>query len=65
MSSCPNCNARLTCGCQRRTASDGTQCCSNCVKSKNAQISARVVQRNTASSPTNVKVNYSGPGKQI
>jgi hypothetical protein len=28
---CSNCNARLSCGCQRRRASDGKQCCSTCV----------------------------------
>ena len=28
---CPNCNATLSCGCQRRTASDGKGCCSSCV----------------------------------
>ena len=28
---CPNCNARLSCGCQKKRASDGTQCCSTCL----------------------------------
>lgn len=28
---CSNCNARLSCGCQRKTASDGTACCSSCI----------------------------------
>lgn len=27
---CPNCNANITCGCQRRTASDGKSVCTNC-----------------------------------
>ena len=30
---CSNCNARLSCGCQRKTASDGKACCSNCIAS--------------------------------
>ncbi len=30
---CPNCNAKLTCGCQRKTASDGKTVCANCVAS--------------------------------
>ena len=30
---CLNCNATLTCGCQKRTASDGKQVCSNCLTS--------------------------------
>ena len=28
---CNNCNARLSCGCQKRRASDGTSCCSSCL----------------------------------
>jgi hypothetical protein len=28
---CPNCNSQITCGCQKRTASDGKQVCSNCL----------------------------------
>jgi hypothetical protein len=32
MSTCSNCKGRMSCGCQRRTASNGVQCCSSCVK---------------------------------
>ena len=28
---CPNCNAALSCGCQKRVASDGKQVCSSCL----------------------------------
>lgn len=28
---CSNCNARMSCGCQKRRASDGTSCCSTCL----------------------------------
>ena len=28
---CPNCNSTLSCGCQRRQASDGKGCCSSCI----------------------------------
>ncbi len=31
MAACPNCTKSLNCGCQRRTASDKTQCCTNCL----------------------------------
>jgi hypothetical protein len=31
MSSCLNCNKKLSCGCQKRTASDGKSVCSNCL----------------------------------
>ena len=27
---CPNCNSKLSCGCQKRTASDGKQVCTSC-----------------------------------
>jgi len=64
-SNCPNCNARLTCNCQRRTASNGTQTCTNCVKTKNAQISANIIKQNSVNSPSQVKGVYKGPGKQI
>jgi hypothetical protein len=29
---CTNCGAVLSCGCQRRTASDGTLCCDQCIQ---------------------------------
>ena len=28
---CPNCNSAITCGCQKRTASDGKEVCSSCI----------------------------------
>lgn len=31
MSQCSNCKQNLSCGCQRRNASDGTQVCTNCI----------------------------------
>jgi hypothetical protein len=31
MSSCPNCGKKLSCGCQKRTASNGRTVCSTCV----------------------------------
>lgn len=45
MANCPNCGAKLSCGCQRRTASDGKQGCAQCIpmyeeklKSQNSKI---------------------------
>ena len=35
---CPNCNAPLSCGCQKRTASDGKQVCSSCVAAYERKI---------------------------
>jgi hypothetical protein len=31
MSKCSNCGTRITCGCQKRVAKDGTSCCTKCV----------------------------------
>jgi len=28
---CPNCKSKITCGCQKRVASDGKQVCSTCL----------------------------------
>jgi hypothetical protein len=38
MATCSNCKARLSCGCQRRTASNGTSVCSNCLSSYEASL---------------------------
>ena len=38
MSQCSNCNQTLSCGCQRRNASNGVQVCSNCLSSYESQI---------------------------
>lgn len=42
-SSCPNCGATLSCGCQRRQATNGAGACSNCVAALNAKIAATKV----------------------
>ena len=31
MQVCSNCGAQITCGCQKRTASNGTSVCTHCV----------------------------------
>lgn len=31
MAQCLNCKRSLSCGCQKKTASDGKSCCSNCI----------------------------------
>lgn len=32
MAQCQNCNTKLSCGCQRRVASDGKSVCSTCLE---------------------------------
>lgn len=41
MSVCPNCGRKITCGCQRRTAVNGQQCCTKCVESVNAKYGTK------------------------
>jgi PIN domain nuclease of toxin-antitoxin system len=31
MANCPNCKARLSCGCQKRVASNKAQVCASCI----------------------------------
>jgi hypothetical protein len=31
MATCQNCNKKLSCGCQKRNASDGKSVCANCI----------------------------------
>jgi hypothetical protein len=38
---CNNCNARLSCGCQKKTASDGKSCCANCLASYENNLKSR------------------------
>lgn len=42
---CPNCKTRLTCGCQKRVATNGTQCCQSCVAQVNATVTAPPVKK--------------------
>lgn len=61
---CSNCNARLSCGCKRRTASDGKQCCSSCVGAyektlTNNNPKSEVTPKNTKSIWNKVRFNSS------
>lgn len=40
MNTCPNCGTAITCGCQVRTATDGTKVCTNCMALYEHQIAA-------------------------
>jgi hypothetical protein len=41
MATCSNCKSKLSCGCQRRTASDGAATCTNCLASYEAGLTQR------------------------
>lgn len=57
---CTNCGAKLSCGCQKRTASDGKQVCSNCLAKYELTIKS---SPKSSTSPTNVNVFYNAPKK--
>ena len=38
MAICVNCGDHLSCGCQRRDASDGKSCCENCIAAYEAKL---------------------------
>jgi hypothetical protein len=38
MAACQNCKSQLSCGCQKRKASNGTQVCANCLASYEAKL---------------------------
>jgi hypothetical protein len=70
MAQCPNCKKNLSCGCQRRNASDGTAVCSSCIvayenniKSTPSKTPQRFVPppRQESTDPTNISVSYKPP----
>lgn len=42
MANCPNCGAALSCGCQRKTASDGKQGCVQCIPAYEQRLKQQV-----------------------
>ena len=41
MANCPNCKKKLSCGCQKRKASDGKTVCSGCITSYESGLKQR------------------------
>lgn len=41
MSKCSNCNKSLNCGCQKRIASDGKNCCTSCLVQYEANLNSQ------------------------
>ena len=61
MSSCPNCGAKLSCGCQKRTLANGKTGCSNCASrvDKTAKTIATKTEKPT------VNTNTWGPNRYL
>lgn len=51
MATCPNCKKALSCGCQKRTASDGKQVCSNCIKTYQPDATSTVTKKTVVTNP--------------
>jgi hypothetical protein len=54
MSQCSNCKKQLSCGCQRRNASNGVQVCTNCLSSYESQI--KIINQPSISTEAETKV---------
>lgn len=50
MSQCPNCGANISCGCQIRTASNGTKVCANCISVYEQSLVITNVNKTSSSS---------------
>jgi hypothetical protein len=62
MANCPNCGAVLSCGCQRKSASDGKQGCVQCIPAYEAALKRRNAERSTTVKPGKPgSVTYSDP----
>ncbi len=48
MQKCLNCGSTLTCGCQRRSASDGTITCSKCIADYEKTLSEKIKTSNSS-----------------
>ena len=52
---CTNCNSKLSCGCQKRVASDGRQVCSTCLAAYENKLKA--AKETNANHPDNLNNN--------
>jgi hypothetical protein len=53
MSACTNCGNQMSCGCQRRTASDGSSVCSSCLASYEVKLKNNVEKKQETVQPQN------------
>lgn len=61
---CPNCKTSMSCGCQKRIASNGTTVCSNCLASYEASLGkAKIANVVTTPAPSGISVKYNPPRK--
>lgn len=68
---CPNCKARLSCGCQLKVASDKARVCTQCLSAYESALATKkkvgssprneVINNVVNTTPSNVKVMYNPP----
>ena len=62
MSACLNCGTKLSCGCQKRTASDGKSVCGTCLGGSEAGLKKSGTAPTTnPTTKTNVNIFYKKP----
>lgn len=54
MATCLNCKRKLSCGCQKRKASNGVSCCASCITVYEKAIKATNAKKESAKTNTNV-----------
>jgi hypothetical protein len=55
MANCSNCGRALSCGCQRKTASDGRAVCKNCAPEYEASLRDKTVEEIPKSNTSNLQ----------
>jgi len=63
MSQCSNCNKQLSCGCQRRNASNGVQVCTNCLSSYESKI--QIINQPSVNTEAETKVTPHVRGQSL
>ena len=66
---CPNCQSQLSCGCQKRKASDGKEVCTSCLTFYEASLgntpkpldATLSIPNPTDTTPTDIKITYTPP----
>lgn len=58
---CTNCGAKLSCGCQKKVATDGKSVCTSCIAKYESGLKSS--KPSSGTSPSNVKVFYTAPKK--
>ena len=53
---CPNCQSLLSCGCQKRTASNGRTVCQNCITSYETHLKQEAQARQQAENERQLKL---------